>query len=478
MTTAAPTSLDDNSVNNMLLHDSANIEELFRQLSSIAANYLTNIHEHPTSLKEVPPISLSLPENGPGAAEATQLFLQQIKPLLLAASGPRYFGFVTGGGTPAAIAGDWLTAVFDQNTQYTHGKGDASAAVEQQTIQMLLDLFGLPQHFNGGFVTGATLSNFTSLAVARQWIGHQYQKDIAREGLQLPVKVYAAVPHSSSLKALAMLGIGSSQVQLVPTLPDREAIDMNALESLLTSAPEEPFILISSGGTVNTVDYDDLAAIVRLKEKYRFWWHIDAAFGGFAALSPQYRHLLEGWQGADSITVDCHKWLNVPYDSALYFTRKEHALLQTQTFQNSNAPYLGDPMENFSYGNFGPENSRRFRALPVWFTLMAYGKQGYQQIVETNIAQARQLGKALVASGCYKLLAPVRLNVVCFTTSEEKGRNEKLKQILEKLYAGGKVFVTPTVYKGTPGLRAALVNWRTTEKDIQIAVDELVRACS
>ncbi|AHM62897.1 diaminobutyrate decarboxylase [Flammeovirgaceae bacterium 311] len=462
--------------NNQLLHDSNNMIELFQLVSSISADYLSKLDDHPTSLKEVPPISLNLPEKGLGAAETTELFLEQIRPLLLAASGPRYFGFVTGGGTPAAIAGDWLTAVFDQNTQFTNGKGDASAAVEQQTIRMLLHLFGLPQHFNGGFVTGATLSNFTCLAVARQWIGKQFQKDIAREGLQIPVKVYAAVPHSSSLKTLAMLGVGSSQVLMVPTLPDREAIDMEAFKQLLAAAPQEPFILISSGGTVNTVDYDDLEAIAALKEHYQFWWHIDAAFGAFAALSPQYRQLLSGWEGADSITVDCHKWLNVPYDSAVYFIQKSHALLQTQTFQNSNAPYLGDPMENFSYLNFGPENSRRFRALPVWFTLMAYGKQGYQQIVETNIQLARQLGEALTAAGCFKLLAPVRLNVVCFTTSESEGRNEKLKQILEKLYAAGKVFITPTVYKGTPGLRAALVNWRTTEKDIQITVDELVRA--
>jgi glutamate/tyrosine decarboxylase-like PLP-dependent enzyme len=175
---------------------------------------------------------------------------------------------VTGGGTSAAIIGDWLTSVFDQNTQYTDGKGDASAAVERQTLDMLVDLFGLPQGFNGGFVTGATLSNFTCLAVARQWLGRQYGHDAARDGLGFPIRIYAAVPHSSAVKSLVMLGIGISQVQRVPTLLGREAMDVAAFRNIIGERPGEPFILISSAGTVNTADYDDLQAIARLKADY------------------------------------------------------------------------------------------------------------------------------------------------------------------------------------------------------------------
>ncbi|MDX5423186.1 MAG: pyridoxal-dependent decarboxylase [Hymenobacteraceae bacterium] len=459
-----------------LQHDAKQLTDLLGKTSQLAGDYLRDIDQRPTSISPMPLLDLQLPEAGVGTGGAIDLFNEQINPLLVASSGPRYFGFVTGGSTPAAIVGDWLTAAFDQNTQLVNGKGDASAAVERQTIHMLLDLLQLPDTFHGGFVTGATMSNFTSLAVARQWMGQQYGKDVAREGVTFPIKVYAAVPHSSSIKALAMLGIGSSQISLVPTLPDREAIDMDALEDMLASAPAEPFVLISSGGTVNTVDFDDLQTIAALKQRFRFWWHLDAAFGAFAACSPAHRHLLRGWELADSITVDCHKWLNVPYDSAVYFTRKQHALLQTQTFQNANAPYLGDPMENFSYVNFGPENSRRFRALPAWFTLTAYGKQGYREIIERNIQLAGQLGNLLEESGHFQLTAPVRLNVVCFTTKRIEDRSEKLQAILNRLHAEGKVFLTPTVYKGTPSLRAAFVNWRTTEADVRVTVDALLRA--
>jgi glutamate/tyrosine decarboxylase-like PLP-dependent enzyme len=212
-------------------------------------------------------------------------------------------------------------------------------------------------------------------------------------------------------------------------------------------------------------------SIAALQKKYNFYWHIDAAFGGFAACSPEYKHLLSGWENADSITIDCHKWLNVPYDSAVYLVNKKHTKIQMATFQNSNAPYLGNPQENFSYLNFGPENSRRLRALPAWFSLLAYGKKGYQYIVENSITMAQQFGKYIEQQPVFELLAPVRLNTVCFTLVDAN----KVQPLLNKLNESGKVFMTPTVYEGKKGIRAAFVNWRTTSNDIQIAIDEMER---
>ncbi|QEC53491.1 glutamate/tyrosine decarboxylase-like PLP-dependent enzyme [Anseongella ginsenosidimutans] len=417
-----------------------------------------------------------LDPEGAGGLEALNEFNRRFEPIMVASTGPRYWGFVTGGATPAAIVGDWLAAVYDQNTQTPKGPGDVSAVIELETINLLLQLFDLPGDFKGGFVSGAMMSNFTCLAVARQWAGRQLGRDVAREGVQQSLKVLSATPHSSAIKSLSLLGLGSANIVTVDTLSgNREAIDPAALEKAIQGLQGEPFILISSGGTVNTVDYDDLHAISLLKEKYRFWWHIDAAFGAFAALSPEHKHLLRGWENADSITIDAHKWLNVPYENAFFLVKEKHKTLQLETFRNSNAPYLGEQAENFNYLNYLPENSRRLKALPVWFTLLAYGRDGYRSIIENNILLARELGAYIEKSDDFQLLAPVRLNTVCFTLKAEPDR---VPVFLERLNGSGKVFMTPTVYAGKAGIRAALVNWRTTADDVQVAIREMERAIS
>ena len=457
----------------MLQNDLDSFDAILQQVLEQGVDFLKTIEHRPTSAPHTVPLVGELAEEGKGTTASLAEFTQRFDPIIVASSGPRSWGFVTGGATPAAVAGDWLAGVYDQNPQSIQGQGDLSALVEVETSEVLLSLFDWPDSFNGGFVTGATMSNFTALAVARQWVGKQQGRDIAKEGVGNGVKVLSAVPHSSAVKSLSMLGLGSQNFIKVNTLSgNREAMDISDLEEEIQTLSGEPFILISSGGTVNTVDFDDLEAIAQLKEKYSFWWHIDAAFGGFAACSPQYKHLLNGWEGADSITVDCHKWLNVPYESAFFLVKKEHSLLQVETFQNSNAPYLGNPLENFSYLNFLPENSRRLRALPAWFTLKAYGKKGYQSIVENSIRMAQLLDAFIQQSVDFELLAPTRLNNVCFTLKGEENQ-DKVHSFLTQLNQRGKVFMTPTVYNGRKGIRAAFVNWRTTEKDVEIAIAEM-----
>jgi glutamate/tyrosine decarboxylase-like PLP-dependent enzyme len=465
-------------MNQTLQQDLKDIENILEKVKQQGIDFLNVIDDVPTSTQNTITTDRNLNDSGLGAMSALEEFNQRLAPLMVSQAGPRYWGFVTGGATPASIVGDWLTTIYDPNAQATKAQGGVSALIEIETINLLLQLLDLPKSFLGGFVTGATMSNFTSLAVARQWFGKQLGYDFAKNGITAPLNILTATPHSSSVKCLAMLGIGSQNFTKIKTVEgNREAIDITDLEQNIKGLNGQPFILISSAGTVNSADFDDFNAITKLKDKYNFWWHIDAAFGGFASCSPKYKHLVNGWENADSITIDCHKWLNVPYESAFYLVKEQHKNLQVETFQNSNAPYLGDPLENFSYLNFLPENSRRLKALPVWFSLLAYGKQGFQDIVENSVAMALQLDAFITNDGSFELLAPTRLNNVCFTLAGEHNQ-EKVNLFLTQLNDKGKVFMTPTVYQNRKGIRASFVNWRTNEKDVKIVIEEMKKIIS
>ncbi|MDN5214801.1 pyridoxal-dependent decarboxylase [Fulvivirgaceae bacterium BMA12] len=457
-----------------LAQDQQQWQALMAEASQLSAEFLNTIDERAVATASQSLPAISLPDDGSGGLAALRKFKALYYPQLSASAGPRYLGFVTGGSTPAAVIGDWLTGSFDQNLS-NYGESVAPE-IELQTIQLLKDLFHIPQEFTGTFVTGATMSNFVGLAQGRQWIARQAGIDIATQGLYglHPIKVVSACPHSSIYKSLSMLGMGKNQLANVATLPDREAININALTDYLEALKGEPCIVVGNAGTVNTVDFDDLKAIGSLKAKYNFWFHVDAAFGGFAACAPAYQHLLKGMEMADSITIDAHKWLNVPYDSAMQFSR--HADIQLEVFQNS-AAYLGEIGDKPDFVHLTPENSRRFRALPAWFSLMAYGRKGYREIVERDIAMADLLSGYIEKSSQFKLLAPTRLNVVCFTLQGLKREVdlELVQQFLETLTQAGKVFMTQTIYKGQPGIRAAFSNWRTNTQDVNITWESLVQ---
>ena len=428
-----------------------------------ATQFLRELSHRPAAVTPKPHNITDLPADGRGAADALTQFQARYGAEMAGSAGPRYFGFVTGGSTPAALIGDWLTAVYDQNPA-TH-EDSAAPQVERETIHFLRQLLGLPDDFTGTFVSGATMSNFVGLAQGRQWAAQQQGIDVAEDGLYRlsRIPVLAATPHASSYKSLSMLGLGRQNMTRLPTLTGREAMDVSALAQQL-AVLDEPALVIASGGTVNTVDFDDLQAIAALKQDYPFWLHVDAAFGGFAACSPRYAHLLDGWEQADSITVDAHKWLNVPYDSAMTFSR--HPDLQVAVFQNT-AVYLGPTHDTPAPVHWTPQNSRRFRALPAWMTLLAYGRNGYREIIERNCAQAQWLGRQIEASPQFRLLAPVRLNGVCFTLAGDPTLAE-IHDFLARLRDDGRVFLTPTQYKDTPAIRASISNWQTTQADLAI----------
>jgi glutamate/tyrosine decarboxylase-like PLP-dependent enzyme len=454
-------------MNSWLAQDRADIQSVLQHTKKLADKYFE-------TGKDIPPgrfigdIDMqSLPDQGIGAVSTIDLFEKEFSKKVTNSAGPRYFGFVTGGSTPASVAGDWLVATYDQNAC---GSNDSIAPqLEKQTLHFLKQLLKINESYFGSFVTGATMSNFVSLAIARQWLGEQFGIDASQDGLgKFPITVVSATPHASILKSLSMLGVGRNALTKIETQKDREAINIDALENYLKKI-DHPVIVVANAGTVNTVDFDDLTAIGKLKEKYSFWLHVDAAFGGFAGASKKYEHFIDGINHADSITVDAHKWLNVPYDSAMQFTR--HRKLQLKVFQNS-AAYLGDPVTSPDYFHYTPENSRRFRALPSWFSLMAYGREGHREIVERNCEAAKHFGNLVNSSALFKLLAPVRMNVACFTFRKECSFDE-IQQFLKAVRDDGRVFFTPTVYNGTPSIRAAISNWQTTTTDLDLAFSVL-----
>ncbi|RAJ08906.1 glutamate/tyrosine decarboxylase-like PLP-dependent enzyme [Chitinophaga skermanii] len=458
-------------MNTTLQHDHDQFDELLTVTKNWCAQYLQKLESLPVHIAMPVEKGMHLPVEGAGAAKVFEAFLQQYGAYISGNAGARYLGFVTGGTTPAALMGDWLTSVIDMNGSSMEAP---SMSIEQQTISFLQELFGLPPAFTGAFVSGATMANFTGLAVAREWWGEQHGVNISDDGLHSapPVKIISCKPHSSAVKSLSMLGLGRNSFVQIPTLPNREAIDVQALSEYIQQHPAKAYIIAASAATVNTADFDDIQALVALKKHHNIYIHLDAAFGGFAACSDRFKHLLKGWESVDSITVDAHKWMNVPYDSALIFSK--HPSLQLQIFKNIGAAYLGDPSKQFSYTNYGPENSRRLRALPAWFSLMAYGKSGYAHIVENNVDLAKAMGKQIQESEQFELLSPVHLNTVCFTLKNTRGELSKtVKIFLQTLNKEGKVFITATEFAGKPAMRAAFVNWRTTQQDLDIVMHAL-----
>ncbi|GGY05115.1 pyridoxal phosphate-dependent decarboxylase family protein [Paludibacterium paludis] len=455
----------------ILHHDAGREAEILHNACAKAMAFLEGLERRPVRpprrAVDVDAEAFRLPEEGIGAEAALDEFWARHADGLSGSAGPRYFGFVTGGGTPAALAADWLVSVVDQNAQLN---GDTvAAALELATVTQVRDLLGLPAAFTGSFVSGATMANLVGLAIGRQWLGAARGIDIAKSGVAAlgPVRVLSTSPHSSTLKAMSLLGLGRDAWWPVAALPDSEAIDPAALEARLAEAPDMPTLVVANAGTVNTTAFDDLPALVRLRDRYGFWLHVDAAFGGVAAVSPRFAGRLAGWEAADSITVDAHKWLNVPYDSAMQFTR--HLDMQLATFQNL-SPYLSAPVARpDNYLHLTPENSRRWRALPVWMALRAYGRGGFAEIVERCADLAALLGRRLEELGGFELLAPVTLNVVCFAPRTSGDAAAGRDAFLEALNRDGRVLCTPTELFGRPGVRAALVNWRTRMEDIDLA---------
>ncbi|CAL9523691.1 Tryptophan decarboxylase [Actinosynnema sp. ALI-1.44] len=413
-----------------------------------------------------------LPEDGEGAPAAVAELLRIGTRAATHSSGPRFFHFVVGGSTPAAQAGDWVTALLDQ----AGGLWPASplaARAETVVLRWLRELVGLPETFGGVLTPSATFANLTGLACARHWWAARHGVDVTADGLvglpRMPVFSSGYV-HASDRKALQLLGLGRDSVRTL-VRDDAGRIDLDALDRELAQAC--PAVVIANAGEVNAGDFDPVDAMADLAEEHGAWLHVDGAFGLFAALSPETAHLVRGVERADSIAADAHKWLNVPYESGFAFVRDPSAL--GRAFGGWNAPYLPEPDdERVNYNMLGPESSRRARALPIWAALRAYGRSGHRAMLERHRDLAVRLGRLVEEADDLEPLAPVTLFVVCFRFRPAGVAEDRLDELNRRLGAelleDGRVYAGTTVYRGVVALRPAIVNWRTTEADVDLLV--------
>jgi glutamate/tyrosine decarboxylase-like PLP-dependent enzyme len=445
-----------------------------------AGRYLETLHggpvHDPESAKLLERLSGDLPEHGEGTLESIDRLLDVGTKAATHSSGPRFFHFVVGGATPAAQAADWATGLFDQAAGLWTASPFA-AQTETVVLRWLKELFGLPPGHGGVLTPSATFANLTGLACARHWWAARHGVDAARDGVfglpRMPVFSGGYV-HPSSRKALQLLGCGRDGVRVL-SRDDSGRVDLDAMERELAGT-SGPAVIIANAGEVATGDFDPIDRLADLAERHRGWLHVDGAFGLFAAVSPRTAHLVRGIERADSVAADGHKWLNVPYESGFAFVREPQ--LMARTFGAWDAPYLPstDPLEDerINYNTIGPESSRRARALPIWATLNAYGREGHRAMIERHHDLALRLGRIAEESEDLELLAPVKLCVTCFRYRPpghpEDELNDLNRRLGEDLIADGRVYAGTTTYRGRVALRPAIVNWRTTEADVDLLV--------
>ncbi len=456
------------------LSDHDELAAALRLIEREAQAYLATVDDALVKPPGASSIAVGLPEQGAGSLAALGELAEMATSGATRSTGPRFFHFVMGGVTPAALGADWLTSTLNQ-VAFNWVSSPLAARIEQVTLDWMKELFGIPSGWSAVMTTAATTANMVGLAAARRWWGLRHGVDVDADGFAgLPaVPVFAGgYLHASAVKALGMVGIGRARPKILASDPAGH-LDLEALAAALEQLDGAPAIVMATAGDVNTGDFDPIRRMAELTRRHHGWLHVDGAFGLYAALSPETRHLVDGLDEADSVAVDGHKWLNAPYETGFAFVRDPEA--HSGAFSSS-AAYLGVEGEARPvFGNLAPEMSRRARALPVWASVRAYGRDGYRAMIERHLALAQRVGRQVEQSPDLDLLAEVRLNIVCFRYRPpgvpEADLDELNRKLGEMVLEDGRVFFGTTVYKGCVAFRPAIVNWRTREQDVDLIVE-------
>lgn len=443
------------------------MKELLTETADRAAKYLSGVAGRsvaPTAaaVARLEALGGPLPEMSTDPLQVLALLDDVGSPATVASTGGRYFGFVVGGSLPAALAANWLAGAWDQNAAM-HVMSPVAAKLEDIVLAWMLDLLHLPAGSGAGFVTGATMANFSAIAAARTALMQRAGWNVEEDGLfgAPPMQVVVGEEvHVSLLKALSLLGLGRSRVTRVP-VDGQGRMRADALPAL-----DDRTLVCLQAGNVNTGAFDPAGEICARAHDADAWVHIDGAFGLWATVSPLYAPLVAGAEAADSWAIDCHKWLNVPYDSAVAVVREPRHL---QTAMSLSAAYL-TPGTGREPWHYAPEASRRARAVELWATIRSLGRSGVRSMIERNCRQAQLFAERLRGAG-FAVLNEVVLNQVLVSF----GSDEATQRVIAGVQADGTCWCGGTRWQGKAAMRISVSNWSTTEEDVERSAAAILR---
>jgi glutamate/tyrosine decarboxylase-like PLP-dependent enzyme len=443
------------------------MKKLLAETADRSARYLAglphrNVAPLPEDVARLETLGGPLPDGPADPAEVLALLDDIGSPATVASAGGRYFGFVIGGSLPAALAANWLAGAWDQNAAMQI-MSPVAAKLEEIVLAWMVDLLGLPAGSGAGFVTGTTMANFTAVAAARTTLLQRAGWNVEEDGLFGAPPIHVVVGeevHVSLLKALSMLGLGRSRVTRVAA-DAQGRMRPEALPVL-----DDRTLVCIQAGNVNTGGFDPASEICARARDKGSWVHVDGAFGYWAAVSPEYAPLLAGADAADSWAIDCHKWLNVPYDSAVAVVRKAENL---KTAMVMSAAYLtpGGGREPWHYA---PEASRRARAVELWAAMRSLGRAGLKELIERNCDQAKMFADRLRRAG-FAILNDVVLNQVLVSF----GTDDETRRVIAALQAEGTCWCGGTQWHGQAAMRISVSSWATTTEDVERSLEAIIR---
>lgn len=443
------------------------MEKLLGNACERAVRYLAalpgrRVNPQPSAVERLDQLGGNLPEEPSDPAAALALLDEIGSPATVASTGGRYFGFVIGGSVPAALAANWLAGAWDQNAGF-RVMSPVAAKLEEVVIAWMTELLALPSGCGAGFVTGTTMANFSALAAARTALLKRHGWDVEENGLfgALPITVVVGEEvHVSATKALAMLGLGRSRVISVP------ADSQGRMRAEALPALDDRTIICIQAGNVNTGAFDPAAEICERARAAGAWVHVDGAFGLWAAASPELAHLVNGFSLADSWAVDCHKWLNVPYDSGAVFVREPRHLRAAMALS---AAYL-QPSEHRDPCQYTPEASRRARGIELWAALRSLGRRGLADLIERDCRFARRFAERLRSAG-FEVLNDVVLNQVLVAF----GSDQEATQVIRGVQEEGTCWCGGTQWHGRTAMRISVSSWATTEEDVERSATAILK---